>query len=503
MNRPVKHCSIVFAGALFAISNLKVTADTSWINPSSGLWGEAANWSFGVPHMGQATTHISFGGESKTVTVDPTTPATNLVIQRLRMEPSGVTNTLLLTGVVFEARSTIEMRRIGAALHIVQSTLRLPSVGSSFDVNAGEVRLESGSIEAANVSTRIGRDGGLATMRMEGGTASFNEVLVGRRVSQSGAQGIVLLSGGRLEISGNLDVGADTNCTGQIVVTGGEMIATATNFSTAIGEQGNGTLTISNGVVRFDDVDVGRHTNVIGMLYVAGGSNLINDLALARFPLSTGMVFQTAGQLVTDAIRVGEEGHGEMTIFGGELMAETLVVAGATNTASGALRIDGGTTIVESNLVVSTNGRIQFNSGFLSCAGTAVSNGVPFVIGDGTNAATFHMEGGTHYFDNGLVISPNGRLTGCGTIIGTISNQGTIATNCGPPAPHLVNPIHTGAQFSFSFASKGGVSYTIESTPTVDAITWNVVTVTNGTGGTITIRDSATGDARFYRARVQ
>jgi len=526
--------------------------DTSWINPSSGLWREAANWSFGVPDMSQPATHIAFGGESKTVTVDPTTPATNLVIQRLNLSGPGVTNTLSLTGVVLEVRSTLEMRA-GSALRIVDSTLRLSSAGSSFDVNAGDVCLESGSIEATNVSSRIGRDGGVATMRVAGGMARFNEVLLGRRVSRSGAQGTLLLSGGILQVSGNLDVGADTNCTGEIVVTGGELIAAATNFSSAIGEQGHGTLTVSNGIVRFDDVDVGRHTNVVGVFHAAGGSNWVNDLSLARFPFSTGMVFQTGGQLIADVIQVGQEGRGEMAISGGILMAEEIRIAGATNTASGILMFNGGATMVSSNFVIGTmvstgavvlaggtvaitngtssatwqvaqghatitggsllvdrlrlhspSGGVAFNSGLLSSADTVVSNGLPFVVGDGTNAATFHLRGGTHYFQNGLVISPNATLTGCGVILGTIINQGTIATNCGPPSPLLVNPVYAAGAFSFSFESANGFTYIVEYAPAVDALTWNTLTLTNGTGSNTTIRDSsATGANRFYRLRVQ
>lgn len=103
-----------------------------------------------------------------------------------------------------------------------------------------------------------------------------------------------------------------------------------------------------------------------------------------------------------------------------------------------------------------------------------------------------------------LVISPNAILTGCGVILGTITNQGTIATNCGPPSPLLVNPVYAVGVFSFSFESANGFTYIVEYAPAVDALTWNTLTLTNGTGSNITIRDnSATGANRFYRLRVQ
>jgi hypothetical protein len=52
-------------------------------------------------------------------------------------------------------------------------------------------------------------------------------------------------------------------------------------------------------------------------------------------------------------------------------------------------------------------------------------------VGDGVRAATLELLGGTHLFANGLVISSNATLTGCGAVVGTITSFGTVATNCG------------------------------------------------------------------------
>jgi hypothetical protein len=60
------------------------------------------------------------------------------------------------------------------------------------------------------------------------------------------------------------------------------------------------------------------------------------------------------------------------------------------------------------------------------------NNAASFVIGDGTNAANYLMQGGTHAFTNGLVISSNAVLSGCGSVIGAVTNYGTIilSNNC-------------------------------------------------------------------------
>ena len=55
---------------------------------------------------------------------------------------------------------------------------------------------------------------------------------------------------------------------------------------------------------------------------------------------------------------------------------------------------------------------------------------MPFIVGDGTDAATFEMIGnGTHTFFGGLVISSNALLSGAGTVNGNvfIGNGGTFA----------------------------------------------------------------------------
>jgi hypothetical protein len=63
-----------------------------------------------------------------------------------------------------------------------------------------------------------------------------------------------------------------------------------------------------------------------------------------------------------------------------------------------------------------------------------VANNQLFVIGDGTDAATFQLNGGLHSFANNVEIRNNATLTGCGTIEGnvTIDPGGTMQTLCDP-----------------------------------------------------------------------
>lgn len=72
-------------------------------------------------------------------------------------------------------------------------------------------------------------------------------------------------------------------------------------------------------------------------------------------------------------------------------------------------------------------GTVTFSSGvFITKGLSGTDSGSPFIIGDGTNTANYTMQGGTHSFNGGLVISSNSVLSACGTVNGSITNYGTI-----------------------------------------------------------------------------
>src|SRR5207253_236303 len=168
-----------------------------------------------------------------------------------------------------------------------------------------------------------------------------------------------------------------------------------------------------------------------GTLTLAGGNTFIySNLVVGNAGFSTGKVFLAGGKLNL----TNESGSATITI------------------PSGSLTLNKGALIADNLLLTNSAGQFIFNGGTLLSKGTTVSNTMPFVVGDGTNAATFQLLGGTHYFANGLTISSNAVLSGCGTIIGPIINHGTIATNCGvvtgppsiaqPPACLIVTQGH-------------------------------------------------------------
>ncbi len=131
-------------------------------------------------------------------------------------------------------------------------------------------------------------------------------------------------------------------------------------------------------------------------------------------------------------LHVGDSGAGNSLVVsnGGAVVAGNVVVAASASGAT--LTIDGGTLTADSLAVPNSAGRVFLNAGVLNSAGTAVTNGQQFVVGNGMASATFHLLGGVHSFNNGLRIRTNSFLTGCGTITDTVVvDAGGSVTNNG------------------------------------------------------------------------
>ena len=494
---------LAILSGIILIPILRAPAAAIWTNANSGLWRDSINWAVGnLPSL--SGVYVTNAG-SKTVTIDAATPAGNLTIGSLNIwAATNATNRVLLSDVtsrpLLVSNVTMDVRMRGV-LQITNSSLVVTSVfagaGVAFNIWAGEVTLDSGSIIAressastsVNVVTRVGRTN-IASLNINGGFMYSSAMQVGQAgFLTSRSHGTIRMTGGLLTVPGELSVGTSLNCTGVVDMVGGRIFVpnNLTNI-TRIGDQGVGLMVVSNAVVSVGNVSVGRHDSSDGTLVLLAGGlvGTSDDFSIGRFGNSTGMVFLAGGQFVVtnQPIWVGREGMGKLVVSNGLVSASGIQVATElTNTASGTVLLAGGTTIASVNFTVGSatfstgqvvitggsllvsnadqtailsipggsltldagsiaadalvltnqTGAMSFNGGTLFTSGTIVSNGLPFVIGDGTNAAVMELRGGTHVFADGLVISPNATLTGCGTIIGNVINNGVNSINCGGP----------------------------------------------------------------------
>jgi uncharacterized repeat protein (TIGR03803 family) len=163
----------------------------------------------------------------------------------------------------------------------------------------------------------------------------------------------------------------------------------------------------------------------------------INNLTVSAPLGSTSTLFLTNAGTATplsilNALIIGA--NGAMVVNQSAVQVGSNLVVGVAG-GTGALSIINCSAVMVNQLALvnGANSVFTFSAGTLSSGGTFVTNNQVFVVGDGTDPATFQLNGGIHSFANNLEISSNAFLTGCGTIEGnvTIDPGGTVLANCG------------------------------------------------------------------------
>ncbi len=496
----------------FALSRASdAVAQSVWIATSSGNWGNPLNWASGVPAIANAA--LITNAPSKVVTVDLNTPEVNRAARRMDLNaPLGSTNTLRLDQLglsPFQLANSFNLDS-GSFLQISNSVLVLDgAAGGSFNQFAGEISLAGGGLITTNSDLlatngqpglRLGRAGIGRTTLHFGEIFAAGELVVG---GLGGANGLLIQSNGLVRASGILYVADDPGSEGAVEVHGGTLIAT--NASARVGDDGNGTLSQYGGLVMMDGASVGRGSNAVGRVNVRGGVMQPGSLSLGRFATAHGTLEVSGGTLdmSTKTLYVGREGAGLAVFSNGVALVESLLIA-ASNTASGSLQLRGGALTIGQLIATRASAQIQFSSGALVVTqATTVANGAAFIIGDNTQPAVLQLDGGTHNFPNGLVISSNATLKGTGTVVGPItvlpggSNQLGVA-----PISVTLTPALDNGQFRFSFPSTTGRLYDILAATNFAAPDWQWQTTLSGTGALLSYTNSSSAGQRFFRVWI-
>jgi hypothetical protein len=292
-------------------------------------------------------------------------------------------------------------------INLVGSNAMLVADGTTVNITGGSVVINNGSF-ACGV-------GSPSAINMSGGTVScaflnagFNNV------------GTLTMSAGQITVSSTLIVGGSKpSGAGTVLMNGGKLIANVN--TTAIGDLGTGTLTLNSGsTATFHALVLGANGG-IGRVYVMGGTLNVpaSSITVDAGVCSLCPQVMIPGSIIASSdidtngcspnVTMGSNTIGQITISNGVVLAGSLVM---TNGDSSEFAFPGGT---------------------LSSGGTVVSNNQLFLVGDGTDAATFQLNGGVHSFANNLEIANNGTLSGCGTISGNAAfdNGGKVLANCG------------------------------------------------------------------------
>lgn len=506
---PLKSFALIVSIAALTVS--VGSAQTVWL-AGSGDWNDSLNWSAGLPNSTSAVLITNTG--AKVITVSAATPEAVRAARRMDLAGFiGATNTLRLDNLgvgPFQLANSFNLD-VGSRLEISNSFMILDgAAGGSFNQFAGTILVAGGGLITTNSDPlaangqpglRIGRSGfGLATLHA-GDIIAADELVVG---DLGGANGSLIQSNGLVQTFGVFYIADNPASVGLVEVHGGALIAT--NASARLGDDGNGTLSQYGGLVMIDGASVGRGSNAVGRVNLRGGQMQPGSLSLGRFATAQGTLAVSGGTLdmSTSTLYVGREGLGTASFSNGVSLVETVIVA-ASNTAAGILQIRGGSLTSGQLLAERPAAQIQFSAGSLTITqASTVANGAAFVVGDGSQSATLQLDGGTHVFANGLVISANATLRGSGTVVGTITVlPGGSNQLGGAPTSVSLTPTWLNGQFVFSLPSEVGKSYDVLATTNLSAPSWTLQTTLSGTGGLLRYTNTSANAPRFFRVQIR
>lgn len=183
-------------------------------------------------------------------------------------------------------------------------------------------------------------------------------------------------------------------------------------------------LVISDGGHVFDHYAYvgsnGRVTSGSNSVLVTGSGSLWrNGYIFVTGGGSTVVISNGACVVASSAHAVGA-GPGGFTVSGGSFYVTNSGGTGVFDFQYAQSKLDSGTITADTCSLFDSSSSFVFNAGVLNCKTTTVQNARQFIVGNGTNSATFRMLGGVHSFYGGLRLRTNSFLTGCGTINGAV-----------------------------------------------------------------------------------
>jgi T5SS/PEP-CTERM-associated repeat protein len=414
--------------------------NTITVTGPGSVWNLLGNCFIGTFGTGNTFT-VSGGGAVKVTGPNSTS--------EVGLDATSRSNTVLVTGTgsVWNTSTTLVIGGNG-----VDNTLTITNGGA---VAGGVICIVgAGALGSNNLMTITGT----------GSVFSNGTIFIGE---QCPSNSVIVADGGRLVSRGVMgNISNSFNNTVTVTGTGSVWNLTTLNIG-GLGASNKVTLTNGGLLLASSQVTVGSFNTASSnnLLEVSGGSLFVTnalgtgDLEIGPGGFNNTLVLNNGTVTVDNLGASVAGGSGIISLNGGMLSAFSATIAngldfivGGTNT-SAAYIANGGTQFFENNLVVQrgtftmnggtvtvsqlvlTNGAncaAAINSGLFNTAGTFVTNGAQFVVGNGTAHANFHLLGGEHDFHDGLRVSNGASLTGCGTITGdvTIDAGGSIFATC-------------------------------------------------------------------------
>jgi hypothetical protein len=337
----------------------------SWLAPFSDEWEAFPDWQFGLPSVTQSAVIIS-NATSKVVTIDKQTahkfPGSVTISNLIVSAQNGVTNTLMLNKVDDMELHVLNGLTLGnsppvgeSELISSKSTLVVDGLLGGELLDDGVMLITGGSLIATNCSIQVGTDTAIGVLTISKAVVLARDLTI---TSGGLSSGSVVVAGGTMTLSSFLTVGNGFfNSPGSLLLAN-DTVLVVTNGETDIGglSESSGSMTVSDATFFAADVFLGGVRSV-GTLEIGKGSRVTvgGQLGIGFGVQGSGSVFLDGGELdVTNGpthIGVGlPSSANNLAVSGGLFLARDVSV-GATN-SGGTLSINGGTSILSSNLQV-------------------------------------------------------------------------------------------------------------------------------------------------------
>jgi hypothetical protein len=443
----VKRTIIVLVGLWTGMLGDAFGDTNSWLG-GDGNWQTQIDWSLNqIPNSGQAIAITNTGNFA--VTIDDQTASnspTTMTISSLSASNTAGTSTLLLTNtplstipVVFTVTNNTAISA-GAVLNLVDAS----SIGAGVTMHTSNIVVNGTVLLQGN-----------ATLSASGPVAPYN-----------------------------VRIATAANTTGAVSIIGSSLIS---NSGIAVGEQGFGSLLMSNATLQAGEVDVGISAGAHGVWQMTGSSNTVTASSLqigggggqtgevvvaggafnvASFTVNAGGVFTVSnGAVNASAIGLGTLGsNATVVVSGGALTLSTSISLGATYQAT--VWQTGGTLSVMNPSM----GVIDFGSGNgsqLICSG-GVLMVQRLIVGEHGSGQSWILAGGTSTvqqteIENGSLTVSGGRLVTPFFSLNDTPGSGTMTMSGGEVqvTSHMDIGATTGSK---SFVNISGGTLTIAST---------------------------------------
>ena len=411
----------------------------SWINPASGNWDVATNWSLGVLPDSSQSVMITNSG-SKAVAINPTTPTTfpaSMNIHDLTIRGASDTlNTLLLnfagtdvpltvsTGLTVADNAQLVNLSSGLIVesgsllvtnaHFIQDGGFVCTTNATVYLQTADYDLTNGILEAGAVYLGLP---GLARFNQYGGAVMMSNLYFGDSPF-GGSGGNYWLYGGYLSLPNGLKVISSGNSVADYAQLGGSNQTTAVDV-----EDGGAQITLNAGLLADITVNVlggyygpasiqqngGAHV-ITNALTISGGAHSSTSVTPATYTLNGGTLSASLIELDADqgdSVFTQTNGTANAGTFYAHSVGfysshnTTVAIAGGTLSCSNYTTLDGGATLNQSggDLAVSqlldfggvrdlgpgftTYARYTFTGGSLTASNINIS-GV-WSIGDGSS----------------------------------------------------------------------------------------------------------------------